>query len=103
MPKPTLKIGYMPITDHLILGISHEHDNLRFEHLNLQPTKFHSWQDLCNALENKKLDGAFILTPLSFKLKSEAFNLGILKRIAERRDSQKPRCPINCVKKTKER
>ena len=78
MPKPTLKIGYMPITDHLILGISHEHDNLRFEHLNLQPTKFHSWQDLCNALENKKLDGAFILTPLSFKLKSEGVNIKLV-------------------------
>lgn len=78
MSKLDLKIGYMPVTDHLILGVSYEHDNRRFEHLNLKPQKFHSWQELHNALKRGKIDGAFILAPLAMDLRSRGTKIKLI-------------------------
>lgn len=64
-----LKIGYLPISDHLLV-ISQTLQNSAFS-----PLKFPSWADLSAALRAKQLDGAFILTPLALKLKSQGLDL----------------------------
>src|SRR3989344_9411514 len=75
MAKTTLKIGYMPVTDHLVLGVSYKHDISRFNHLNLEPVKFRSWEELYTALYSGKIQGAFILAPLAMKLRSQGVKI----------------------------
>jgi len=70
MTKKILKIGYLPIIDHLILGISTERDNSRFTDLQIKPVRFHSWSEIANALKKGEVDGAFIMAPLAMALKS---------------------------------
>lgn len=68
----TLKIGYLPITDHLLV-IAKE-----FKGSDFAPVKFSSWADLSEAMQSKSIDGAFILTPLALKLKSQGLDIKAL-------------------------
>ncbi|WP_034372844.1 ABC transporter substrate-binding protein [Helicobacter sp. MIT 05-5293] len=68
----SLKIGYLPITDHLLI-IAKEVMKSPFT-----PVKFASWVELSEALRADSIDGAFILTPLSLKLYSQGVNLKAL-------------------------
>ena len=67
--KTQTKIGFMPITDHLILGIAKEHDNANYTHLNLETVKFSDWATLAESLRSGSLDGAILLAPLAFQVK----------------------------------
>ncbi len=66
-----LKIGYLPITDHLLI-IS------KYFGANFTPVKFASWADLSEALRAQTIDGAFILIPLVFKLISTGLHIKVL-------------------------
>lgn len=68
----SLKIGYLPITDHLLI-IAKDVMKSPFT-----PVKFASWVELSEALRADSLDGAFILTPLSLKLYSQGVPLKAL-------------------------
>ena len=68
--KLRLKIGYLPIIDHFILGISKERDNSKFKYLDIEPVKFNSWSKLANALKKGDVDGAFIMAPYAMALRS---------------------------------
>jgi|TARA_Y100000310_G_scaffold339470_1_gene432199 NitT/TauT family transport system permease protein len=71
MAKRTkLKIGYLPIIDHLILGIAKEIDQNRYRHLSLHPIRFHSWPEIAEALKKNDIDGAFLMAPLAMHLRS---------------------------------
>lgn len=65
----TLKIGYLPITDHLLVIAK------TLKQSDFTPVKFASWADLSEALRSKSIDGAFILTPLALKLKSQGLDI----------------------------
>jgi NitT/TauT family transport system substrate-binding protein len=65
---PTLKLGYLPITDHLTV-ISHA--QTKYQKLNLEPVKFSSWPELAEALKAGKIEAAFALTPISLTLKQK--------------------------------
>jgi NitT/TauT family transport system substrate-binding protein len=67
--KVTAKIGYIPILDHFLLGVSKERDNASFSYLNLQPQKFTDYPTMSEAVRSGSLDGAILLAPLAFKLK----------------------------------
>ncbi|MDI6760691.1 MAG: ABC transporter substrate-binding protein, partial [Candidatus Brocadiaceae bacterium] len=70
--KPTLRIAYLPILDHLTLPIAYElSDKGKFEHLTLQPVKYTSWTELSDAVITGKVDGAFILVPLGMHLRQK--------------------------------
>ncbi|MEK7821504.1 MAG: ABC transporter substrate-binding protein [Planctomycetota bacterium] len=70
--KPTLRIAYLPILDHLTLPIAYElSDKGKFEHLTLQPVKYTSWTELGDAVITGKVDGAFILVPLGMHLRQK--------------------------------
>ena len=62
--KPAIKIGYLKITDHLILGVTAkklEKGMETFEHCTLQPVVKNGWNEVADALSVKSLDGALVL------------------------------------------
>lgn len=66
--KPTLKIGYLPITDHLTIIA---HTLQEYQNLVLEPIKFSSWPELAEALRAGAVEGAFALTPIGISLKAK--------------------------------
>jgi len=66
--KVNLKIGYLPITDHLLM-IAHERE--QFKTVAIQPVKFSSWPELAEALKAGAVDGAFLLTPIGLTLRQK--------------------------------
>jgi NitT/TauT family transport system substrate-binding protein len=66
--KVTLKIGYLPITDHLLM-IAHERE--QFKSVAIRPVKFSSWPELAEALKAGAVDGAFLLTPIGLTLRQK--------------------------------
>jgi NitT/TauT family transport system substrate-binding protein len=67
-PKPTLTIGYLPITDHLTI-IAKERKT--FTQSELKPVKFGSWPELAEALKAGAVDGAFVLSPIAINLRQK--------------------------------
>jgi len=76
--KVRTKIGYLPITDHLILGISKERDGLHFRHVALTPVKYSGWKIIASNLRSGHLDGAFLLAPLAMKMRHEGIPIKIV-------------------------
>ena len=67
-PTRHVRVGYLPISDHLLAMVSHylgDNGSIRIE---LQ--KFLSWSSLLNAICDGSLDVAFIMATLAFKLKN---------------------------------
>jgi NitT/TauT family transport system substrate-binding protein len=71
--KTTLKVGYLPILDHLALLVSHAQDNDAFKQVEIQPKLFKSWAEMVGALKVGAIDAAFIMSPLAMDL----FNHGL--------------------------
>jgi NitT/TauT family transport system substrate-binding protein len=69
--KPEIKIGHLPITDHLILGVTH-YKLLKgmetFEHCTIKPLKMSGWDYIGDGLRSDELDAAFILAPYGMEL-----------------------------------
>ena len=63
----TTKIGYLPITDHLILGVANDKFGESFEHIELEGVRFSDWPTITEALRSGSIDGAFLLAPLAFQ------------------------------------
>lgn len=62
----TIRVGYLPISDHLLPMIAHQrHDQASF-HVCLR--KFLSWSGLTKALINESLDAAMMMAPLAMVL-----------------------------------
>ncbi|RLC00212.1 MAG: twin-arginine translocation pathway signal protein [Deltaproteobacteria bacterium] len=69
--KPAIKIGYLKITDHLILGVTDlklKKGMEKFEHCTLEPVVKNGWNEVADALSVKSLDGALILAPTAMDL-----------------------------------
>jgi len=73
MARTTIRVGYLPILDHLTLLISHAHDNDKFQEVDIKPKLFKSWREMVGALKAGVIDAAFILSPLGMDL----FNQGV--------------------------
>jgi len=71
--KVHLRVGYLPILDHLTLLVSHAQDNCSFQRVNIQPKMFKAWREMVGALRAGVIDAAFILSPLAMDL----FNKGV--------------------------
>jgi NitT/TauT family transport system substrate-binding protein len=65
--KTKLKIGFLPITDHLTLGVAEKLYAKEFKHTELETLKFTDWATIVEALRAGSLDGAFLLAPLTFQ------------------------------------
>jgi len=73
--KTTLRIGYLPILDHLTLLVSHAHDNADYKEVNIEPKLYKSWDELSGALRSGVIQGAFILAPLAMDLYSQGVSI----------------------------
>ena len=66
--KPTIKVGYLPITDHLTMIA---HGQTEFRQFVLEPVKFSGWAELAEALKGGAIQGAFALTPIGMSLRQK--------------------------------
>lgn len=66
--KPVVKIGYLPLTDHLTIIA---HGQYEYKSLVLEPVKFSSWPELSEALRSGAVQGGFALTPIGLALKQK--------------------------------
>lgn len=79
--KPALKIGYLKITDHLILGVTDlklKKGMETFEHCTLEPVVKNGWNEVADALAVKGLDGALILAPTAMDLYKSGTDVKLL-------------------------
>jgi NitT/TauT family transport system substrate-binding protein len=74
--KLSLKIGYLPITDHLTM-IAAERE--KFPNVTIQPIKFSSWPEISEALKANKIDGAFLLTPIGLTLRQKGIPVKVIR------------------------
>jgi NitT/TauT family transport system substrate-binding protein len=73
--KVRIRLGYLPITDHLTIIAA---KRARFQALNLEPVKFGSWPELAEALKAGSLEAAFALTPISLTLRQKGVPIRIV-------------------------
>jgi NitT/TauT family transport system substrate-binding protein len=73
LTKTHLKVGYLPILDHLTLLVSHAKDRCTFQQVEIEPKMFKAWGEMVGALKAGVIDAAFILSPLAMDL----FNQGV--------------------------
>lgn len=66
--KSTLKVGYVPIVDHLAMLVSHAKDNNRFKRIDVTPRLFKSWNSIAGALKAGVIDSALLLSPLAIDI-----------------------------------
>jgi len=66
--KTTLKVGYLPVLDHLTLLVSHAHDNATFQQVEIHPKMFKTWPELAGALKANLVDAALFISPLAMDL-----------------------------------
>ncbi|MBO8169860.1 MAG: ABC transporter substrate-binding protein [Thermoanaerobacteraceae bacterium] len=66
--KPVLRVGYLPITDHLTIIA---HDQTEYTSVHIQPVKFASWPALAEALKTGAIEAGFTLTPIGLKLRQD--------------------------------
>ncbi len=73
---PTTRIGYLPITDHLTLGIATV--NGKFASQKIEAVRFTDWSTLSEALRSRSIEGAFLLAPLAFQVKRSGADVHIV-------------------------
>jgi NitT/TauT family transport system substrate-binding protein len=75
-PSRHIRVGYLPISDHLLAMVSHYLGDDGGIRIKLQ--KFLSWSALLNAICDGSLDVAFIMATLAFKLKNQGVPISYL-------------------------
>jgi len=73
--KLSFKIGYLPITDHLLMLAA---ERERFPNVTLEPVKFSSWPEISEALKAGKIDGAFLLAPMGLTLRQKGIPVQVV-------------------------
>lgn len=66
--KFTLNVGYLPISDHLILPVSHALDNDAYRHVKVRPYLCKSWDEILGKVDMGILHAAFMLAPLAMHM-----------------------------------
>lgn len=70
--KPTIKIGYLPITHAVPLYMQ---NNEQYKDYKLELVKFGSWPELMDALNTGAIDGASVLIQLAMNAKEKGIDL----------------------------
>jgi NitT/TauT family transport system substrate-binding protein len=70
-PSEKIKIGYLPLTDHLTGMVADSQD--MFSKENIELVKFSSWPALAEALASGQIDGAHMLNTLGIKMVTNGF------------------------------
>ena len=69
--KPLLRAGHLKITDHLILGITQEHNQKKivpFESFDLETIPYLGWNQVSAAMMGGDIDVCFVLAPTAMDL-----------------------------------
>jgi len=66
MGEPCIRMGYLPISDHLLGMVAHR--LVKGRRSRIQMKRFLSWSALSTALKRGVIDGAFIMAPLAMQL-----------------------------------
>jgi NitT/TauT family transport system substrate-binding protein len=69
--KPTVRIGHLKITDHLILGIAREQaysGGQGFNTFNLETVSYMGWNQISDAIKAGEVDASFVLAPTAMDL-----------------------------------
>lgn len=75
MAKQALKVGYLPVIDHLILGMAKERQH---ESVEIQLEQKFGWNEVGEALKDGQVDVAFILAPYAIDLYYSEKNVKLL-------------------------
>ncbi|MCL2386673.1 MAG: ABC transporter substrate-binding protein [Defluviitaleaceae bacterium] len=75
MAKQTLRVGYLPIIDHLILGMTKEK---QLEKVDLEMVQKVGWNEIGDALKAGEVDVAFMLAPYAMDLYYSEKNVKLL-------------------------
>ena len=70
--KPTIKLGYLPITHAVPLYMQ---SDSKYEDYNIELVKFGSWPELMDALNTGAIDGASVLIQLAMNAKEKGIDL----------------------------
>lgn len=71
--RPTLRIGYLPITDAAPLLIAHDAGEFASRRIDTpEPTLFRGWSNMVEALQGGSIDVAHLLMPLAMQLRYDA-------------------------------
>ncbi|NCC26380.1 MAG: sigma-70 family RNA polymerase sigma factor [Deltaproteobacteria bacterium] len=65
----SVRLGYLPISDHLLAMVAHQMHNR--EDYDLHLSRFLSWTSLIKALRGAMLDAAFVMVPLAMALRNQ--------------------------------
>ena len=71
----TINVGYLPITDHLILPVSHYLDNKKYKNFSINPILCQSWDDMLLKFDMGILQAAFMLSPLAINKAQSGYPL----------------------------
>ncbi len=71
----SIKIGYLPITDHLLMLAA---EREKFPNVAIQPVKFSSWPEISEALKANRIDAAFLLTPIGLTLRQKGIPVKVV-------------------------
>jgi len=63
---PKLKVGYLPLIDHMTLMVADGND--MFNGIEVEPVKFTDWPSLVEAMMSKNLDGVHVINNLAVKM-----------------------------------
>jgi NitT/TauT family transport system substrate-binding protein len=74
--QPSIRIGYLPISDHLLAMVAHQHHNPQDYSMLLR--RFLSWDSLVRCLKDASLDVAFIMAPLAMSLRNQHLDIKYL-------------------------
>lgn len=70
-----LKVGYLPILDHLTLLVSHANERCTYQQVEIEPKMFKAWREMVGAIKAGVIDAAFILSPLAMDLFNNGLNI----------------------------
>jgi NitT/TauT family transport system substrate-binding protein len=71
--EKSLRVGFMPISDHLLGMVAQRLDGRRGGPFSLK--RFLSWSSLADALRRGQIDAAFIMAPLAMRLANDGVEL----------------------------
>lgn len=63
--RAVLNVGYLPISDHLILPVSHALHGAAYKHVRVNPMLCLSWDEILGKVDMGMLQAAFMLAPLA--------------------------------------
>lgn len=69
--KPTIRVGHLPITDHLILGVTKAKllkGTEKFQYSDIETVSMRGWNSIGEALQEGSIDIAFMLAPYAMEL-----------------------------------